>query len=220
MKTKVLSVLYFFIGLVYMFRGDNIPFSAEVVLKGLIIPWLIIILILNLRQYMNRLTMLILAGLFLSWAGDVILDFSFIPGLACFLLAHVMYLAAFFLTPGENVIFSKRKYLLIPVFLYGAALVYFLYGDLDGMRIPVILYAFVILTMLAGALNRMEKVNRISYVLVLTGAVLFVISDSAIAVNKFSYHFNYSGFVIMSTYVTAQFLITLGFIKQFREGLD
>jgi uncharacterized membrane protein YhhN len=69
--------------------------------------------------------------------------------------------------------------------------------------------------MLAGAINRMEKVNRASYYMVLTGAVLFVISDSAIAVNKFSYHFESSGAVIMSTYVIAQFLIITGYIKQF-----
>jgi len=78
-------------------------------------------------------------------------------------------------------------------------------------------YSTFIIVMLAGAINRIEKVNHTSYYLVLTGAILFVLSDSAIAVNKFSYNFPYSGTVIMSTYVIAQYLIVTGYIKQFRE---
>jgi len=157
-----------------------------------------------------------LAGLFFTWAGDVVLEFEglFIPGLGCFLLAHVMYLVVFFKTPGRNVIFQKRWYLLIPVILSGAGLILYLYNDLADMRIPVIIYSIVILTMLTGAINRLEKVNLISYYLVLTGAILFVISDSAIAINKFSHHFESSGIVVMTTYIIAQYLIVSGFIKQ------
>ena len=125
------------------------------------------------------------AGLFFSWAGDVVLEFSnnngnmFILGLACFLLAHIMYFTLFFITPGKNSILSNRIWLLIPVIIYGLVLVFYLYADLAEMRLPVIIYAAVILTMLAGAINRIEKVKKKSYYLVLSGAVLFVISDSA-----------------------------------------
>ena len=86
------------------------------------------------------------------------------------------------------------------------------------MRLPVIIYAAVILTMLSGAINRIEKVNRKSYYLVLAGAVLFVISDSSIAINKFSHQFESSGIVIMSTYIVAQYLIVAGYISQFRSS--
>jgi uncharacterized membrane protein YhhN len=48
--------------------------------------------------------------------------------------------------------FTNRIYFLIPVLLYGVGLCYYLYGDLGEMKVPVILYAFVILTMLAGAI--------------------------------------------------------------------
>jgi Predicted membrane protein len=161
------------------------------------------------------------AGLFFSWAGDVVLEFSknngniFILGLACFLLAHIMYLTLFFITPGKNSILSNRIWLLIPVLTYGVVLVSYLYYDLAEMRLPVIMYAIVILTMLAGAINRKEKVKKNSYYLVLTGAILFVISDSAIAINKFSHQFESSGIVIMLTYIVAQYLIVEGYICQF-----
>jgi uncharacterized membrane protein YhhN len=99
--------------------------------------------------------------------------------------------------------------------IFGIGLVSFLYGDLAEMKLPVIIYAIVILTMLSGAINRSEKVNQHSYWLVLAGAILFVISDSAIAVNKFSLPFESSGIVIMSTYILAQYLIVTGYIYQF-----
>ena len=215
-RTKILSLLYFLTGSAFMVFQNGDTFLPVLIMKSLIIPILMILFIVNLKLFSNRLNLIMLAGLFFSWAGDVVLEFKglFIPGLGCFLLAHVMYLVVFFKTPGRNVIFQKRWYLLIPVILSGAGLILYLYNDLADMRIPVIIYSIVILTMLTGAINRLEKVNLISYYLVLTGAILFVISDSAIAINKFSHHFESSGIVVMTTYIIAQYLIVSGFIKQ------
>lgn len=217
MKTIILSLIYFVIGILYIALGDQSPFLIRLAIKALIIPVLMIIFLINFRHNLTKLNALILSGLLFSWAGDVIIDFSFILGLVSFLLAQIMYLSAFFLTPGKNVIFSNRFYLLIPVILFGIILIYFLYDDLADMKIPVIIYAIVILTMLAAAINRLEKVSIFSYYLVLAGAILFVISDSAIAVNKFSWHFKHSGPIIMSTYLAAQYLIVMGCIRQFRN---
>jgi len=161
-----------------------------------------------------------LTGLFFCWAGDVLLEVPtqyadlFVPGLGCFLLGHVMYLLVFFLTPGGNFILRKGSIFLAPVLLYGVLLVCWLYDGLGDMKLPVIAYAVVILTMLAGAINRKEKVNSISYILVLAGAILFVLSDSAIAINKFGHNFTGSSIVVMTTYLAAQYLIVTGYIKQ------
>ena len=215
-RTKILSLAYFLTGSAFMVFQNGDTILPVLIMKSLIIPILMILFIVNLKLFSNRLNLIMLAGLFFSWAGDVVLEFEglFIPGLGCFLLAHVMYLVVFFKTPGRNVIFQKRWYLLIPVILSGAGLILYLYNDLADMRIPVIIYSIVILTMLTGAINRLEKVNRTSYYLVLAGAILFVISDSAIAINKFSHHFESSGIVVMTTYIIAQYLIVSGFIKQ------
>jgi len=156
---------------------------------------------------------------FFSWAGDIALEFNgmFIPGLLFFLVAHLMYLWVFTSTPGKNSILSSRVYLLITVLIFGIGLIVFLYNDLGKMRIPVILYAVVILLMLSGAINRIEKVNRKSYRFVLAGAILFVISDSFIAINKFSMPFECSSIVIMTTYVFAQFLIIQGYVEEIAD---
>lgn len=214
MKTKILTAIYLIIGIVYIIFDSHLSFFPGMVLKGLIIPVLIVIYLFNAA---HKLNVFILAALILSWAGDVILDFSFIPGLLCFLLAHVMYATAFFKTSGESVLSHKPVFLVLPLVLYGAGLVFVLYDHLDGMRLPVIIYALVILIMLTGAINRYWKVSRLSFVLVFTGALLFVISDSLIAVNKFGFPFRFSGTAIMITYIAAQYLIVTGVLKQSGE---
>lgn len=182
-----------------------------------------ILFLANLNPLLNRMHLIMFAGLTFSWAGDVVLELSkynnamFILGLVCFLLAHIMYLTVFFITPGNNSILSSRIYLLLPVIIYGVILVSCLFDDLAEMRLPVILYTIIILTMLTGAINRKGKVDKSSFYLVLTGAILFVISDSVLAVSKFSLPFASSGIVIMSTYIIAQYLIVAGYIYQFRN---
>lgn len=221
MKKSGIAILYFVIGFIQIILQNNSSFYPGFISKALIIPVLILLLLHNLNPTTPRLNILMIIGLVFSWAGDILLEFAgsngnmFIAGLGSFLLAHIMYFAVFIATPGKNSITGKRIILLVPVLLYGAGLVFYLYSDLNEMKLPVFIYAFVILSMLSAAINRFEKVNRKSFFLILTGAILFVISDSAIAVNKFSYKFEYSGIVIMSTYIVAQFLIVKGYIVQF-----
>jgi len=192
MKNLSISAIYFFIGLISIILLNQPLFLPGFISKALIIPVLVILFLVNLNPGKNRLHTLILAGLFFSWAGDVV--------------------------PGKNSIITNRIWLLIPVIIYGLVLVFYLYDDLAEMKLPVIIYAAVILTMLSGAINRIEKVNRKSYYLVLAGAILFVISDSSIAINKFSHQFECSGIVIMATYILAQYLIVTGDIYQVRTA--
>ncbi len=220
MKTAILSIIYFIIGITYITLENRIPLNFAVLTKSFIVPVLIIIIIVNLKENFDRLSWLMLVSLMFSCAGDIAIGYSFVPGLVCFLTAHIMYILVFWLTPGEKFISFRKAYLLLPVVLYGIGLILFLYNDLGEMRIPVIIYAAVILSMLSLAINRFRKVGKNSYLLVLFGVILFVLSDSLLAINKFTLPFRSSGIVIMSTYIIAQYLITIGFIRQYRERFD
>lgn len=55
--------------------------------------------------------------------------------------------------------------------------------------------------------------NKNAGLLMMTGALLFVISDSVLAINKFYQSFELAGVVIMLTYGIAQFFITEGGIR-------
>jgi uncharacterized membrane protein YhhN len=225
MKTTLLTFIYFIIGILFLIFEANPSNITAITLKALIIPVLAVIFVINLCPGSNLLYRFMLAGLFFSWAGDVLLEVPnqaadlFIPGLICFLLAHIMYLLTFFLTRGENFILRRGIWLLFPVMLYGAGIIFYLHNDLGDMMIPVTIYTVVILAMVTGAINRIKKVNAVSYWLVLTGAILFLISDSALAINKFGHPFPGSSIVIMSTYLLAQYLIIIGYIRQFRNDL-
>jgi uncharacterized membrane protein YhhN len=223
MKKQEIAIFYFLTGICYIILQNRLPFTIAALLKALIIPLLILLFLFNSDHLKNRLHVYMLAGLIFSWAGDVILEFAvkngdlFVPGLISFLLAHVMYIIVFVSTKGKNSFAGSRILLLVPVLIYGIALVSFLYAGLGAMRVPVIVYAAVILTMLSAAINRREKVNKKSYWLVLIGAILFVISDSVIAVNKFCTVFPQAGTLIMATYIIAQYLIVTGYIRQFEK---
>ncbi|GGW31784.1 hypothetical protein GCM10007383_16000 [Arenibacter certesii] len=78
--------------------------------------------------------------------------------------------------------------------------------------IPVIVYIIVILIMAITALNRMGTVSRKSYALVFLGVFFFIISDSTLAINKFSFPVPMAHFWIMGTYATSQYLIINGLL--------
>jgi len=217
-RTWILSMLYFLIGILYIML-PVIPVSLPpLAVKALIIPILIVIFKVTVRNDNTISNWLIFAALFFSWAGDVALGVTrnqetmFLMGLVCFLLTHVLYVIVFFRTSGRNLPPKKIICSIIPVLLYGLVLLYFLYDDLGEMKIPVVIYTSVILAMVAAAINRIEKVNRTSFYLVLIGAVLFLSSDSMLAIDKFSNPFPFASPLIMFTYIAGQFLIVLGYL--------
>jgi uncharacterized membrane protein YhhN len=64
------------------------------------------------------------------------------------------------------------------------------------------------------ALNRNGRVNFNSYFLVFVGSVLFVLSDSLLALNKFYMEISMAGFWIMILYISAQYLIMRGLVLE------
>ena len=221
MKTRLFSLVCLATGILFIIAHSCQLVTVAFISKVLIILPLMVIFILNLRRDSNRLHKYMFAGLFFSWIGDVLLEVPgggevmFMAGLGGFLLSLLMYAFVFFRTPGKNEVFHGRFYLLIPVLFYGIAMGLYLNKYLGEMRLPVIVYETAMIAMLAGAVSRIGKVNRISYIMVLAGAILFIISDSVLAINKFVQPVSLSTLIIMGTYIAAQWLITTGYIKQF-----
>lgn len=218
MKTIITSILYFLTGILFLLFKNHSTFILSFFLKGMIMTILMLHYLQNIKIAENKSHVILFAGLIFSLAGDLLLEIPgmFIAGLVAFLTAHVMYIAVFFLAPGKSALTEKRLLLLLPLVLYLVLLMMFLYFDLGPMRFPVMLYSVVILTMLAAAMSRLGKVANDSYWLVVAGATLFVLSDSAIAVNRFGHSFEGSSWFIMTTYISAQYLIVKGYIRQFK----
>lgn len=126
----------------------------------------------------------ITVGLVLSALGDVLLeasDATFLYGVGAFLLAHVAYLVAFV---GEAP--EPRLARAIPFAAWGIGLVWWLRPGLveAGMLVPVAVYSTVICLMMWRASVRLTDGTR-GGVFAFAGAVIFAVSDSLIALDRF-----------------------------------
>lgn len=164
----------------------------------------------------------IFLGLFFGLAGDSFLMLVhknpsfFIVGLLSFLIGHLFYVSAFYLDFKSNPLMQKGASR-IALLVFGAFCVTFyiyLRPFLGDLKIPVMVYAFVISLMAIMAVNRKGRVNTLSFNLIFYGALAFLVSDSLLAVNKFVGAFNFSGIAIMATYMLAQYLITMGAVQR------
>jgi uncharacterized membrane protein YhhN len=187
--------------------------------KPLLVPALLLLMYVSTGKVPGKL--LLMAGLFFSWAGDVFLLFEskqanfFIFGLVCFLITHIFYIIYFLKQkPDQPSLLKKQPLLILLVIGYGVSLVWFLYPSLADLKVPVMAYATVICTMLLCSLHVFLKMNRKAANAYLTGAVFFVLSDSLLAINKFYHAFALAGVFIMLTYCAAQYFIVKGYIEQ------
>ncbi|MFZ2905498.1 MAG: lysoplasmalogenase [Cyclobacteriaceae bacterium] len=165
----------------------------------------------------------VLLAIFFSCLGDVLLMLQevnanfFMLGLGSFLLAHVSYILAYKQHQGERSADElqglQRIRFALPIILSGTGLVVILYNHLGDLKIPVLLYAGVLTYMVLTALFRFGRTNTASFTMVFAGAILFMISDSLIAVDKFLEPLSRAGFWVMTTYIIGQFLIVKGLVR-------
>lgn len=225
MDFRTHTILYFATGIAFIALETIGAAWTGIAVKSLIIPLLIWLYLRFAWGHWNRFHSMIVTALVFSWIGDITLQLTqfqesfFLIGVGCFLIAQLIYMVVFFITPGKNSVFFGKIYLAVPVVLYGMGILWLLYEGLGDMKLPVTIYTVVIMTMLLAAVNREKKVNRQSYLLVLAGAVIFVVSDSILAINKFAQPFELGRIASMTSYITAQFLIALGCARQFNLTL-
>jgi uncharacterized membrane protein YhhN len=181
--------------LVYIFRPITMAIIISLVLEAGS----------NARPYFRYS---IVAGLTISLAGDVFMVLRkkrFLEGLICFLIAQVCYTFAFL--SGIRLKFSDWPSL--PLLIFTVLFIIILYPHLGKMRLPVIVYILVIITMARAALERAIQLPGTAALAAAAGGVLFVISDSVIAMDRFVKPFRSSQAFILSTYFAAQWLIAL-----------
>ena len=187
------------------------PASHIYIFKLLTMVFIILIAVRASFNNLSRYAGFILAGLVFSLAGDVFLMLpsdQFMAGLVSFLIAHLFYIAAF--TVGKRI---NLSWSVVPFLIYGVIMYAVLHPYLGAMRLPVLAYVAVILIMGWQACNRWNFSRNTFTLLAFLGAVLFIFSDTVLALNKFREHFEAARALNLSTYFTAQWMIALS-IKQ------
>jgi uncharacterized membrane protein YhhN len=207
--TRKETLIYFILGAVNIASG-----IAEITwLNYLTKPFLMLTLMLfyfqKTKQNLTLQDKIMLASLLFSCFGDSFLMFQgqnpnfFLFGLGSFLVAQIAYCIVFS-KGGKRNLFKRT-----PFVFYAATLFLFLKPSIpNDFLLPIIVYTFAITWMGNQAVER--QTNTKSYQYVLIGAILFIISDSFIAVNKFAFGIPLAGVWIMLTYIIAQYLIVEG----------
>jgi len=155
----------------------------------------------------NKYSQLILLGLLLSFFGDVFLmkgKKEFLFGMIAFFLAHIFYIIAFSVPEMKFNLFLYGIIFTISLSYY-----IFLFPSLDNLRIPVFLYTAVISFMLYFAISYYLVNNDLLGKLILSGAILFTISDMLLAIRQFKSDFPFSSQLVYLTYFPAQYLFCL-----------
>lgn len=218
MKSPLLLKFYigfsFFYLLILLYNLENIAWY----LKGLLIP------ILWLAVYFSEdfpSKKILLGALLFSWIGDVILLFAniseiyFILGLVAFLISHVIYIILFNkqnkpdVPKNKGVFFIGLGFILV----YLTTMLTVLLPKLGDLQLPVIVYALTISTMLLYAFSGYLIWKKPANTYIFIGAIVFVLSDSILAMDKFYEPIYKNSFFIMLTYLMAQYLIVIGILK-------
>ena len=175
----------------------------------------------ELRPISARFPRYILAGLIFSIGGDVLLmlvengpknENFFLLGLGSFLLAQLSYMLGFVSYPeARHGLIARTAWRAWPFGLFLAGMFGILWPGLSGpMRAPVGLYACAIVGMATAAFNLRPLVAGRAFRGLMAGILLFLLSDSLIALNKFRADMAsipYARLLIMATYLLGQYWI-------------
>jgi uncharacterized membrane protein YhhN len=187
-------------------------------------PFLILFLMLAVFFYGNFPSKkFLLTALTFSWIGDVILLFAhrnkiyFISGLIAFLISHAAYIITF----NKQLKIRNRKSKAVfwigvtVIIVYLMTMLAILLPSLGDLKIPVFVYALVISTMLLFAFKGFLVWEEPANWYILLGAIIFVSSDSILAFDKFyiGASITQASFLIMLTYLGAQYLIVKGILR-------
>ncbi len=209
-----MNSMVFYIGFLIVFSGLyilgdllRIPL-LKYVFKPLATILIIFFALLQPMETSETYKFLIITALVFSLVGDVFLllpSDKFVHGLVSFLIAHLFFIAAFALGFGPYLEISY----LIPSAIYAVVFLWVLLSKTGNLKIPVLVYSLVLMVFLWQASGRFYYLADSSSSLILTGAVLFIVSDTVLAYDRFVRSYKFSSALIHSTYWAALFFLVL-----------
>jgi len=148
---------------------------------------------------------LLVGALLFSALGDVLLldKARFAAGLTAFLVGHLIYIAAF----STQIEAAPQLMRLAPLVAWGGIAFWFLRPGLGALATPVLVYISVLMVMIWTAAEFAALSGAHHARLAAAGALVFGISDTALATARFRRPFAAAEPVILSTYYAAQILI-------------
>jgi uncharacterized membrane protein YhhN len=227
-------VIYFFFALLFMvlkaikqeeLQFDNslltklLPFST--LIKAIPAGLAIVFVILNNNESIFMYAGLGLALLF-CMLGDIGMEKGLIPGLPLFLVGQILFIVTFI---GQvlNIGIDLQALVITAVVTLGIVIYLFLFlrylesseKGLGEFRIPVLVYCAFLSGMFISTVMLWMNTGIAELSIVALGGLLFVVSDSIIAVREFHHPINHGTVKVMATYHAAIFLLSLSCLIQF-----
>lgn len=148
----------------------------------------------------------IVVGLLFSMLGDIALMFAgnlaFMAGLGSFLIAHCLFVWALLLGPVPNPPWISW----LPL-VTGVGFLVWLLPKTGSLKLPVLVYVAALGAMSLAASARFALREDLSGLLAAVGAVVFLLSDAALAACQFNGPYRRAQALILSTYFLAIGLI-------------
>jgi uncharacterized membrane protein YhhN len=195
--------------------------DLRIVSKLLLLPLLALYLYASAEKAGRNMNLPAFAGLFFSFLGDLLLtqtgELYFLLGMAAFIGTHI----------SNSIYFLKLQPLSLKkggAALIAALLLTFISGAVIGkiglvlgsFKVPIIVYMLIISCMAIFAANTYNHtiLKNLAIRYFIPGAVLFVMSDGILALNKFYYHEQMLDLAVMLTYGLSQCLLVTGFSRR------
>jgi uncharacterized membrane protein YhhN len=152
---------------------------------------------------------LIAGGLTFALLGDILLmlpENRFVLGIGSFAATHVLYLAAFISAAGIALVNPST----IPLLLFAVIMTRLLWPGLrKSLQIPVLAYIVLISIMSVQAIGAALQLEESRLAIAAAGAILFLASDSMLAIDRFRVPFKAAQGLVLSTYWLGQWLIAI-----------
>ena len=211
-KITLTSIVFLLVAIIDVYAVITQNKSLEMIFKPLLMTTLAVVYLVSVKKP----SFWLISALFFSFWGDVfLLDKAnyFVFGLGSFLLAHIIYvkITTDFLKKNS---FAKILSSAIPFVLLFASVFYLIYENLGEMLLPVIVYGVAISTFGTAALLNYRQEKSTSNSWLLLGAIIFIASDSLIALNNFYSPKHLFDVSIISLYIVSQYLIVKAIVAK------
>jgi uncharacterized membrane protein YhhN len=203
---SVVASLAIIAALLHIRSASRGPRWQRHVFKTMAMIWTIVIAASALGQVSPFYKAMIIGGLSFSLIGDLLLLYphqSFLHALSSFLVAHLFYIAAFATGAMEGISLTGCSAF---VFL-GFFLFWLVGGHLGTMKAPVTFYLVVLMVMGLCATSRWLGTGESGSVFAFAGAILFILSDALLGIDRFRHRFKGAQVLVLGTYYAAQLLI-------------
>lgn len=216
MRSKLIFWIFVGVSIAHLFTQalDLTEFSRFT--KPALMPLLLYYVYESSKGKVTMRILLLCLAVFLSWLGDLAMMYSdqqvyFLIGIGLFLSAHIVYIVVLNKSSYQPLKFDVLR--VLPFALYAVAFFKFLIPSSGDFATPVFVYGIVICVMAATARLREGGTSQQSYLLALFGGILFLISDSVLAIDRFYGTIPIVGVWVMSTYIAAQLLLVKGILN-------